>query len=214
MHLLVLSAFRPFPVRDWTSCSFQVSMHLLVLSAFRPEMKTDVSVGKFRSQCTFWCSVLSDFTASSLPARMLRGLNAPSGAQCFPTETSKHYGFPLRVSMHLLVLSAFRLKMDYIKNDTQFASQCTFWCSVLSDSMPRCVTPACFRSQCTFWCSVLSDLQQGRISNVGFLVSMHLLVLSAFRPEITTTYSNGVTMYSLNAPSGAQCFPTLLENPV
>ena len=181
MHLLVLSAFRPFPVRDWTSCSFQVSMHLLVLSAFRPEMKTDVSVGKFRSQCTFWCSVLSDFTASSLPARMLRGLNAPSGAQCFPTgspsaggrsssglnapsgaqcfptETSKHYGFPLRVSMHLLVLSAFRLKMDYIKNDTQFASQCTFWCSVLSDRAYK-VLPCCrSMSQCTFWCSVLSD---------------------------------------------------------
>ena len=58
--------------------------------------------------------------------------------------------------MHLLVLSAFRL--DYIKNDTQFAigSQCTFWCSVLSD-------PDCCRGG-------------RRVS-----VSMHLLVLSAFR---------------------------------
>ena len=57
--------------------------------------------------------------------------------------------------MHLLVLSAFRL--DYIKNDTQFAigSQCTFWCSVLSD-------PDCCRGG-------------RRVS-----VSMHLLVLSAF----------------------------------
>ena len=88
-----------------------VSMHLLVLSAFRLGGERGVMFGAFMSQCTFWCSVLSDdgcLTAwgardpdvsmhllvlsafrrgsSSLTTRSVKGLNAPSGAQCFPTE--------------------------------------------------------------------------------------------------------------------------------
>ena len=63
-------------------------MHLLVLSAFRLDM--------------------------SLKAKALfSGLNAPSGAQCFPTGTN-----------------ALPVNGDAV-------SQCTFWCSVLSDSAPR-----------------------------------------------------------------------------
>ena len=59
--------------------------------------------------------------------------------------------------MHLLVLSAFRPFKQVVTNDTALSSQCTFWCSVLSD---RC----------------------GSGVNVHVLtVSMHLLVLSAFR---------------------------------
>ena len=38
--------------------------------------------------------------------------------------------------MHLLVLSAFRLKLMG-SNFANRVSQCTFWCSVLSDSAPR-----------------------------------------------------------------------------
>ena len=60
-------------------------MHLLVLSAFR-----------LREEC------------SRLASRIMR-LNAPSGAQCFPTRggLSPRSGRST-VSMHLLVLSAFR----------------------------------------------------------------------------------------------------------
>ena len=36
-------------------------MHLLVLSAFRPALTPSCWNGERRSQCTFWCSVLSDF---------------------------------------------------------------------------------------------------------------------------------------------------------
>ena len=62
-----------------------VSMHLLVLSAFRPENVRD----------------------ETAPAK---SLNAPFGAQCFPTW-NRHIVDRDRqlVSMHLLVLSAFRL---------------------------------------------------------------------------------------------------------
>ena len=39
-------------------------------------------------------------------------------------------------------------------------------------------------SQCTFWCSVLSDAPVSvAMLGLGLAVSMHLLVLSAFRLE-------------------------------
>mgnify|MGYP001641502845 CR=1 FL=1 len=90
---------------------------------------------------------------------MSLGLNAPFGAQCFPTvrhvlldDDTSH------VSMHLLVLSAFRrggecglvrvvhglnapfgaqcfpTRGQYPRRCRQLPSQCTFWCSVLSDN--------------------------------------------------------------------------------
>ena len=65
---------------------------------------------------------------------------------------------------------------------TNGASQCTFWCSVLSDSRDRGNRNLRRRrSQCTFWCSVLSDSQQKALRAAELC---------------------------LNAPSGAQCFPT------
>ena len=88
----------------------------------------------FTSQCTFWCSVLSDNSMESFVV---------------PVESS----------------------------------QCTFWCSVLSDEVDGKVyvwRPK--GSQCTFWCSVLSDLLTGVTGDGIRSVSMHLLVLSAFRP--------------------------------
>ena len=137
----------------------------------------------YMSQCTFWCSVLSDTTSSSLTSCCGSSLNAPSGAQCFPT---KELSIPARalgtVSMHLLVLSAFRPKTEAGRSQSETGSQCTFWCSVLSDGRawgPPLAWPVW--SQCTFWCSVLSD------------------------PTIPT---NRREMMCLNAPSGAQCFPT------
>ena len=62
-------------------------MHLLVLSAFR------LYAG--------WASTYG-----------MASLNAPFGAQCFPTGCRVGAGGGGRVSMHLLVLSAFRLKMS------------------------------------------------------------------------------------------------------
>ena len=87
-----------------------VSMHLLVLSAFRLTGGNKEQTDALLSQCTFWCSVLSDFVSDATFVWRASGLNAPSGAQCFPTSTI------FRVSV-----------MAYIW------SQCTFWCSVLSD---------------------------------------------------------------------------------
>ena len=54
--------------------------------------------------------VLSAFRLGSLLRRMLcLCLNAPFGAQCFPTPASRAAALDrFTVSMHLLVLSAFR----------------------------------------------------------------------------------------------------------
>ena len=133
--------------------------------------------------------------------------------------------------MHLLVLSAFRRKTirEYVKH---VRSQCTFWCSVLSDRLLLFVSVADSRSQCTFWCSVLSDGLGVRLWDGRYVVSMHLLVLSAFRlgrggargavlPGSQCTFWCSVlsdvalgghtdaAQPGLNAPFGAQCFPTL-----
>ncbi len=158
MHLLVLSAFRPdvSEVKTYqtqSQCTFwcsvlsdrkpliriridpPVSMHLLVLSAFR-QVAHQVFDGEVTipSQCTFWCSVLSDRKMSVVEWRvdsslnapsgaqcfptggvtfasslLKMSLNAPSGAQCFPTQNPTDNTQPRKVSMHLLVLSAFRL---------------------------------------------------------------------------------------------------------
>ena len=83
MHLLVLSAFRRYE-HGAEHLNALVSMHLLVLSAFRPKDDTLVWRDLGLSQCTFWCSVLSDLPTRRTLLRRLR-LNAPFGAQCFPT---------------------------------------------------------------------------------------------------------------------------------
>ena len=110
--------------------------------------------------------------------------------------------------MHLLVLSAFRLKTDGFF-EIKLKSQCTFWCSVLSDlqlnghsllllpvSMHLLVLSA-FRR----------DRQRTRWNGVRE-VSMHLLVLSAFRLNRIHLISDKAFFFRLNAPFGAQCFPT------
>ena len=111
------------------------------------------------SQCTFWCSVLSD-THVAAGVRGLPSLNAPSGAQCFPTRRHR--------------------------------------------SRRHCGD----ESQCTFWCSVLSDRRCRSLSSIPSKVSMHLLVLSAFRPSMSGMAASLKSWLGLNAPSGAQCFPT------
>ena len=204
MHLLVLSAFRQNTVTA-PKGSKRVSMHLLVLSAFRPELAR---------------------VATFLPD----GFNAPFGAQCFPTQendvdasglpcVSMHLlvlsafrlvplglsRFRCRVSMHLLVLSAFRLftnARDYLWQEgfnAPFGAQCF---PTLSAPTTK-IGSAMF--QCTFWCSVLSDVPP-RVACDEALVSMHLLVLSAFRPELHGDDRRGDRRF--NAPFGAQCFPT------
>ena len=183
------------------------------------------------SQCTFWCSVLSDTITYLFHPQPVGGLNAPFGAQCFPTRTRqpcrhkcrrlnapfgaqcfptggccRRQGRVQLVSMHLLVLSAFRPARNYAEDDDFVWSQCTFWCSVLSDDgalerdggargLFQCTfwcsvlsdkplkssKTTRLMSQCTFWCSVLSDLPTPLPCRRRRVVSMHLLVLSAFR---------------------------------
>ena len=161
------------------------------------------------SQCTFWCSVLSDSATSRSNEAPAFCLNAPFGAQCFPTQSQRISSKgKFAVSMHLLVLSAFRRSFvtstkrwwfglnapfgaqcfptggDNHGQERDVESQCTFWCSVLSDlGHVEIFHNARLKSQCTFWCSVLSDADIDEAKSVALSVSMHLLVLSAFRPS-------------------------------
>ncbi len=84
MHLLVLSAFRPVgKLRAWAD--LEVSMHLLVLSAFRRNGK-HIVFGYADSYVSMHLLVLSAFRQKAGASfERLVGLNAPSGAQCFPT---------------------------------------------------------------------------------------------------------------------------------
>ena len=67
------------------------------------------------------------------------------------------YVTSLPVSMHLLVLSAFRHTNKEIIDAVKLEFQCTFWCSVLSDLKRVLSFIWIFLFQCTFWCSVLSN---------------------------------------------------------
>ena len=137
-------------------------MHLLVLSAFRPKE--------------------ADTLASTMTC-----LNAPFGAQCFPTTSYSPSGFCSIVSMHLLVLSAFRLGKAVGKKEREAVS------------MHLLVLSAFRQNQESSWLAFHS-------------VSMHLLVLSAFRPSLKRVDACGTKR--LNAPFGAQCFPTILTTPL
>ena len=92
----------------------------------------------------------------SAEARCAQGPNAPSGAQCFPTDNGQSTGSGNSVSMHLLVLSAFRLDVSDTQRNTQYCLN--------APSGAQCF-PTEKASQ--------QDRKEDR-------VSMHLLVLSAF----------------------------------
>ena len=203
MHLLVLSAFRRLTVFTKDRCP-AVSMHLLVLSAFRPKCGT-VAVRLNGSQCTFWCSVLSD-VSPRCPARHRHSLNAPFGAQCFPTKELEylHYVGDL-VSMHLLVLSAFRLQ---VMRQHPRPKSVSMHLLVLSAFRLQVMRQHPRPKSVSMHLLVLSAFRPGVIvgSGAGLVVSMHLLVLSAFRLILLIHHESEAL--SLNAPFGAQCFPT------
>ena len=90
-----------------------VSMHLLVLSAFRHAGGVDLAA-QLGLNAPFGAQC---FPTGRRPRRLRRrsfSLNAPFGAQCFPTVwAGPGSAGDGRVSMHLLVLSAFRLERPF-----------------------------------------------------------------------------------------------------
>ena len=189
--------------------NMNVSMHLLVLSTFRLRLILFLRCC-IMSQCTFWCSVLSDSSTVHQWFSRQVGLNAPFGAQCFPTRDG------------CLTAGSAR-------------SQCTFWCSVLSDGTDYPVEEVCpglnapfgaqcfptkhpreekegiRLSQCTFWCSVLSDINT-LLKNIHTGTSQCTFWCSVLSDESGTRGRSGPAG-SLNAPFGAQCFPTENNKP-
>ena len=136
-------------------------MHLLVLSAFRLDMNL---VKKLSEK-----SLNAPFGAQCFPTGRNRRvfnipnrLNAPFGAQCFPTQNQATQQWEDGVSMHLLVLSAFRpinsslMERSALRLNAPFGAQCF---------------PTHRHGGNKTWPSV----------------SMHLLVLSAFRQKCWRT---------------------------
>ena len=89
-----------------------VSMHLLVLSAFRRKTRRK-RVLSLRSQCTFWCLVLSDSAKSAAGWRPGSCVSMHLLVLSAFRPTGTNYSHAIwEVSMHLLVLSAFRRNID------------------------------------------------------------------------------------------------------
>ena len=182
IHLLVLSAFRPANRKTFATTTSKVSMHLLVLSAFRPVID-GLDALDCGSQCTFWCSVLSDTSKQVCGLwPFATGLNAPSGAQYFPTWSATDHRILLAiVSMHLLVLSAFRLE------------QCLFARTVF----------LCLNAPSGAQCFPTAALS-AKAEYVDCLNAPSGAQCFPTRRRIRAW----LMWMSLNAPSGAQCFPT------
>ena len=181
------------------------------------------------SQCTFWCSVLSDSQRLFDSTVPIACLNAPFGAQCFPTALA--FGPALAFGRLNAPFGAqcFPTNIETFTK-TASTSQCTFWCSVLSDAHQA--SPANYPRRVSMHLLVLSAFRHRdyETSCDGLSVSMHLLVLSAFRPDMRherTDWNqsqctfwcsvlsdeeqelNKLEKGRLNAPFGAQCFPTI-----
>ena len=161
-------------------------MHLLVLSAFRP------------SRCR--------------PRRRIpSGLNAPSGAQCFPTRRRRH-----RPTDRPRLNAPSGAQCFPTLKESRVTSGVT--CLNAPSGAQRFPTPngAVRESSIVPSLNALLVLSAFRRDGTNLRtscrsrVSMHLLVLSAFRP-IGTVESNN-RWDGLNAPSGAQCFPTREEH--
>ena len=148
MHLLVPGAYR----RLWRGASrrsgrSQCTFWCRVLTDSGGPMRS-ARPGS-RSQCTFWCRVLTDPLTAATKNVPSVSLNAPSGAGCLPTRDSPTRRLDRIVSMHLLVPGAYRHREQLWRDSQPHQSQCTFWCRVLTppDYASGTVSLA---SQCTF----------------------------------------------------------------
>ena len=124
-----------------------------------PTVALLVDVASGRSQCTFWCLVLSDLTRRVRSDRQEDGVSMHLlvlGAFRLDMKGDTTLRAWL-VSMHLLVLGAFRPDFEEVPAAYIEKSQCTFWCLVLSDAEWIGEAEVERGSQCTFWCLVLSD---------------------------------------------------------
>ena len=114
----------------WSQCTFWCSV---LSDRIGPDVKTQWILTL--SQCTFWCSVLSDQNIEYATTKTKEVSMHLLVRSAFRATMMKPYGnCRMDVSMHLLVLSAFR---QVVGDETEFRpqSQCTFWCSVLSDQL-------------------------------------------------------------------------------
>ena len=137
------------------------------------------------SQYTVWCWVLIDVDeAFPRTPTVTAGLNTPCGAGCLSTlATLPQYAASADVSIHRVVLGAYRPEgmRDRWWNE---ASQYTVWCWVLIDTLKSLARFGTLTSQYTVWCWVLIDFQSGNPLSLINMVSIHRVVLGAYRPHV------------------------------
>ena len=184
MHLLVLSAFRRRGGRSSTGG------YAWSLNAPSGAQCFPTSPRRTHS-CRRICRLNAPSGAQCFPTsprrthscRRICRLNAPSGAQCFPTGWPQSPREPVSSLNAPSGAQCFPTVTVARNTSYVFVFQCTFWCSVLSDTPGSLMQVTLRGFQCTFWCSVLSDFGQGSYRLTVPEVSMHLLVLSAFRQQ-------------------------------
>ena len=206
MHLLVPGAYR---------LGYRNSEHTAEMSLNAPsgagclptEGPWDPATDKKRSQCTFWCRVLTNPPTTPQAPSPSR-LNAPSDAGCLSTHAGRALagpeavsihrvvlgayrpGFPDReirgwvVSIHRVVLGAYRPRAAGEDIRGRNESQYTVWCWVLIDGWgardPDYPLLTSLNTPCGAGC--LSTCVAGRADGDGDRVSIHRVVLGAYRP--------------------------------
>ncbi len=185
-----------------------------------------------KSQYTVWCWVLIDVDeAFPRTPTVTAGLNTPCGAGCLSTlATLPQYAASADVSIHRVVLGAYRPEgmRDRWWNE---ASQYTVWCWVLIDTLKSLARFGTLTSQYTVWCWVLIDFQSGNPLSLINMVSIHRVVLGAYRPHVVVAdlprqlvvsihrvvlgayrqlvlVSDAAEQAGLNTPCGAGCLST------
>ena len=180
MHLLVPGAYR----RLWRGASrrsgrSQCTFWCRVLTDSGGPMRS-ARPGS-RSQCTFWCRVLTDPLTAATKNVPSVSLNAPSGAGCLPTRDSPTRRLDRIVSMHLLVPGAYRHREQLWRDSQPHQSQCTFWCRVLTPpTTPQAPSPSRLNAPSDAGCL---STHAGRALAGPEAVSIHRVVLGAYRPE-------------------------------
>ena len=180
-------------------------MHLLVPGAYRLKGGSCSRITR-KSQCTFWCRVLTDLDVyrPRLLRRVSMHLLVP-GAYRPPT-----FGLPslgLAVSMHLLVPGAYRLSILFGLFVAFIVSMHLLVPGAYRPdrrTRPNRRRPGRLNAPSGAGCLPTSG--QNFPSSRLRLVSMHLLVPGAYRR--ICSLGLGASRGSLNAPSGAGCLPT------
>ena len=129
-----------------------------------------------------WCWVLIDTMCEAVKYAARSGLNTPCGAGCLSTDANDAILSAKKVSIHRVVLGAYR------RQETSYS------------------TVLALTSQYTVWCWVLIDLLHSRARVSSLVVSIHRVVLvlidgHLYKPRHNAAYSTVVATGDSRTPT-------------